>query len=158
MKKGSCGEKMKNMSHKEHVHAMRCHFKDIMKDSVKTLDNLRFHMEESIVSHDLLPGKMVQETPEMVIVSVLLPGIKKENLDLNLTESQLEIKATINMENEMKGNLISFHDKREGIFRRKISLPTKVVPQEAKAQLDDGILRLEVPKLEKEEQFKVKIE
>lgn len=138
--------------------SMRCHFMDVMKDGTKNLDNLRCHMEESIVKHDLVPGKTVEETPENIVVKVIIPGIKKENLNLDITESQLSLEATFTMENYMKGSLISFKDKQEGTIKRKISLPKKVIPQEATAKLENGILKVKIPKLEKEKQFKVKIE
>lgn len=147
------------MYHEEHLKAMRCHFKDMMKHTARTMDNVRCQIEESIIKHDdLIPGKMVHETDDSIVVNVVIPGIKKENLDLNITESQLAIEATFRMENYMKGSLISFEDKRTGTIRRKIKLPQKVIPGEAVAKLENGILRVEIPKLEKEEQFKVKIE
>ena len=147
------------MYHEEHLKAMRCHFEDMMKHTARTMDNVRCHIEESIIKHDdLIPGKTVHETDESIVVNLIIPGIKKENLNLNLTESQLAIEATFSMENYMKGSLISFEDKRTGTIKRKITLPKKVIPGEAVAKLENGILNVEIPKLEKEEQFKVKIE
>jgi HSP20 family protein len=146
------------MDHKDHLKAMKCHFHDIMKDAARDLDSARYQIEESMVIHDLIPGKSVDETNDSVIVKVIMPGIKKENLDLNITESQMIIEATFSMENNVKGSFISFEDKQKGTIKRKISLPKKVIPQEASAKLENGILRVEIPKLEKEEQFKVKID
>lgn len=140
------------------MNAMKCHFKDIMKDGAKNLDNLRFQMEESMVKNDLIPGKTVEETPENIIVKILIPGIKKENIDLNITESQISLEANFTMEKHLKSNLISFKDKQEGTIKRKISLPKKVIPQEATAKLENGILKVKIPKLEKEKHFNVKIE
>jgi HSP20 family protein len=146
------------MDHKEHLKAMKCHFKDVMNDTLETLDNARYQIEESVVDHDLIPGKSVSETADSVIVKVMMPGIKKENLDINLTESQLSLEASFSMENVMEGSLISFEDKRKGTLKRRIALPNKVLPQEAKAKLENGILTVEIPKLEKDEQFNVKVE
>jgi HSP20 family protein len=146
------------MDHKDHVKAMKSHFEDIMNDTAKTLDNARCQIEESIVSNDLLPGKSIKETPETVIVKVVIPGIKKENLDLNVTESQLAIEASFNMENYLEGSLITFKDTQSGTIKRRIDLPTKVIPQEASAKLENGILTVKIPKVEKEEQFKVNID
>lgn len=146
------------MDHKDHLKAMKCHFQDIIKDAAMDLDKTRYEIEESLIIHDLIPGKSVDETNDSIIVKVIMPGIKKENLNLNLTESQMVIEATFSMENYVKGSLISFEDKQKGTIKRKISLPKKVIPQEAIAKLENGILRVEIPKLEKEEQFKVKID
>jgi HSP20 family protein len=88
----------------------------------------------------------------------MMPGIKKENIDINLTESQLSLAASFSIENVMEGSLINFEDKRKGTLKRRIALPTKVLPQEAKAKLENGILTVEIAKLEKDEEFNVKIE
>lgn len=146
------------MDHRDHLNAMKCHFEDIMKDTVRTMDNARCQIEESIVNHDLLPGKTVNDNGESIVVKVVIPGIKKEDLNLNITETLLTIEASFKLENHIKGSLVSFEDKQIGTIKRKISLPEKVLPQEATAKLENGILRVEIPKVEKEEQFKVKIE
>jgi HSP20 family protein len=144
--------------HKGHLKYMKSHFEDVMEDTARTLDNARCQIEESIINHDLLPGKTVYENPENIIVKVMVPGIKKENLNLKITESQLTVEATFKMENIMEGNILSIEDIRTGTLKRKINLPKKVLPQEATAKLEDGILKVEIPKLEKDEEFNVKIE
>ena len=45
---------------------MKCHFKDVMNDTLETLDNARCQVEESIVDHDLIPGKSISETADSV--------------------------------------------------------------------------------------------
>lgn len=142
----------------EHLDYMKSHFEDMLDDTKKTLDNARCQIEESIVNHDLLPGKIVHETAENIVVKVMLPGIKKSNLNLNLTESMITVEAKFNMENDIDGPIFSFKDKQTGIIKRRIKLPKKVIPQEAKAKLENGILKVEIPKLEKDEEFNVKIE
>ena len=144
--------------HKGHLKYMKSHFEDVMEDTARTLDNARCQIEESIINHDLLPGKTVYENPENIIVKVMVPGIKKENLNLNITESQLTVEATFKMENIMEGHILSIEDIRTGTLKRKINLPKKVLPQDATAKLEDGILKVEIPKLEKDEEFNVKIE
>ena len=164
--KGSYGSNKKNglvinltkNYHKEHLKAMKCHFDEIMDDTARTLDSARSQIEESIINHDMLPGKTVYEGAENIVVKVIIPGIKKENLNLNITESQLTIEATFKMENYLKSNIISFKDKQTGTIKRKVKLPKKVIPQEGTAKLENGILTVEIPKLEKDEQFNIKID
>jgi HSP20 family protein len=79
----------------------------------------------------------------------IFPALYKEDLNLNITESLLSIEASFKLENHIKGSLVSFEDKQIGKIKRKISLPEKVLPQEATAKLENGILRVEIPKLEK---------
>jgi HSP20 family protein len=144
--------------HREHLKAMKCHFNKIMDDTTNTLDNARCQIEESIIKHDLLPGKTVYEGSENILVKIIIPGIKKENLNLKITESQLTIEATFNIENYLKSNIISFKDNQTGTIKRRIKLPKKVKPQEATAKLENGILKVKIPKLEKDDEFNVKID
>ena len=144
--------------HREHLDYMRSHFEKIMEDTIRTMDNARCQIEESIVNNDLLPGKTVYETAENIVVKVMVPGIKKENLNLNITESQITVEATFKMENDMDGPILSFKDKQTGTIKRRINLPKKVKPQEATAKLENGILKIEISKLEKDEEFNVKID
>ena len=66
-----------------------------------------------------MPGKSITETHDRLIVKVIMPGIKKENITLNLTESQLKIEANFSMEKSMKGSLVSFTDKQTGVLQEK---------------------------------------
>lgn len=67
------------------------------------------------------------------------------------------VEVTLDMESSLKGGFISYSEKRSGTIKRKVSLPQKVIPKEAKAKLEKGILKIEIPKLEKDELVNVAI-
>jgi len=110
------------------------------------------------MNHDLLPGKIINETTENIVVKVMVPGIKRKNLNLKVTESQIIVEVNFKLENDMEGPIFSLKDNKAGTIKRRIKLPQKVIPQEAVAELENGILKVEIPKLEKDEEFKVEIE
>jgi len=98
----------------------------------------------------------IKETPEEVIVEIELPGMNKDDIQLKATEDYLEVKA------EAK-KLID--EKHEGFYRkersyrgfyRKILLPTKVKPEDARAKYENGVLTIVLPKKEPEKEKKVK--
>jgi HSP20 family protein len=149
---------MKKMYHKEHISEMKCYLKDALNQTVDTLNDVRCDIEESVINHDLMPGKTISETSESLIIKVLLPGIKKENIKIDLSESEMILEVTVEMEHYMKGGFFSLSEQQKGNIKRKISLPEKVIPSESKAKLENGILRVEVSKLVKEDLINVKIE
>lgn len=137
---------------------MKTHFLNLLEDTTRTLDDTRCQIEETIMEHDLLPGKIIHETADNIVVKVMVPGIKKKNLNLNVTESQITVEASFKLENDMDGPIFSLKDNKAGTLKRRIKLPKKVNPQEATAKLENGILKIEIPKLEKDEEFKIEIE
>lgn len=104
----------------------------------------------------LEPLAYVTETEDKVTVSVDLPGVRKEDIRLNVTKEALEIDATMArcMKFEHWGTVqrqcefTSFH--------KVMKLPSEVVPEEAKARFKHGVLVVDLPK--KARRFTIKIE
>ena len=126
----------------------------MLEDTAKTIDSIKNDIEKSIVDYTFVPGKDIIETDDSIIVRVDLAGIKKENIDLNLTETKLRVKA--DFEDELIGE-IRGNNRRPTLIRRTVRFPKKVCPEEAEAKFENGLLTIEVPKLEKKQSFTVDI-
>ena len=126
----------------------------MLEDTGKTIDSIKNDINQSIVDYTFVPGKDIIETDDTIIVRVDLAGIKKENIELNLTDTKLKVKAEFEDEHlgELKGN-----NRRPTLIRRSVRFPKKVLPEEAEAKFENGLLSVEVPKLEKKESFRVDI-
>ncbi|MDI6723491.1 MAG: Hsp20/alpha crystallin family protein [Methanobacterium sp.] len=130
----------------------------MLEDTSRTIDTIRQDLEKSVVDYTFVPGKDIIETDEDIIVHVDLPGIKKEDIDLRVTENKLKVKADFDFEMEVqKGSYITLHDRKKGVLRRTVRFPKKVMAEEAEATFENGVLTVEVPKQEKEESFSIKI-
>ena len=130
----------------------------MLEDTAQTIDNIRYDIEKTIVDYTFVPGKDILETDDSVIVQVDLPGIEKEDIELNLTETKLRVKAKFDIEQEFeKGSFITLSDRKSGYVRRTVRFPKKVIPEEADATFENGVLRVEIPKLEKESSVRVEI-
>lgn len=130
----------------------------MMQDTAKAIDGISKDVGKSVVDYTFVPGKDIIETDESVIVHVDLPGIKKDDIDLDVTETRVRVKASFDIEQEInRGSHLTLHDRKSGVVRRTVRLPKKVIPQEAEAEYEDGVLTVEIPKQEKTESFKVKI-
>ena len=126
----------------------------MLEDTSKTIDSIKNDIEKTIVDYTFVPGKDIIETDDSIIVRVDLAGIKKENIDLNLTETKLRVKAEFEDEliDDIRGN-----NRRPTLIRRTVRFPRKVCPNEAEAKFENGLLTVEVPKLEKKQSFTVNI-
>jgi HSP20 family protein len=130
----------------------------MLEDTAHTIDNIRSDIEKSIVDYTFVPGKDIIETDDSVIVHVDLPGIKKQDIELNVTEKRMRVKAKFDITSEIeRGSYITINDQKSGVMRRTVRFPKKVVAEEADAKFDRDVLIVEVPKLEKEESYDVKI-
>lgn len=85
-----------------------------------------------------------------VVVKAELPGVKKENLEVTATESEVTISGETKEETEEKRESYHRLERRSGRFSRTIDLPATIKPDEVKAKLADGVLEVRAPKAEPE--------
>jgi HSP20 family protein len=93
-----------------------------------------------------------------VVVRAELPGVKKDDLEVTLSEHTVTIGAhTTAEEKEEKGEYYRKEMSR-GDFQRTLALPGGVDETRARASFADGVLELTLPKLEKTARRTVKVE
>ena len=92
------------------------------------------------------PAVEVSDTAEAVVVKAQIPGVKKDDLQLTITENTLTVKGE--MKEEEKKDDKNYHRRefRYGAFVRTIALPAPVQAEKATAQLKDGVLEVTLPK------------
>lgn len=109
-------------------------------------------------NEDFKPEVDVFDTTEAFIVHVSLPGAKKEDVgvDWNPERSELSISGVVYRPgDEDLLKTLALDERKVGAFERKVRLgsranPAQVQVDEITAKLEDGILRVEVPKLDAE--------
>lgn len=99
----------------------------------------------------------VSEDERSVIVRASLPGFRREDVEIEVHEGVLTIKAQHREERENKGERFYRKERRESSMSRRVALPSTVVEQGAQASLVDGVLTLRLPKVEKEQPRKIAI-
>lgn len=88
------------------------------------------------------------ETDHSYYLRLSLPGVKKENLDISITEqSILEIKGKVitNLPENIKN--IVFQEIYQGPFHRKIKIPKKIDKQSVRFSYNSGILEVYINKI-----------
>jgi len=96
------------------------------------------------------------------VITVELPGVRKEDIKLRVTEDTVYIEAQIRREKELEEEGAVRIERYYSGYRRVIRLPEEVIPEKAKARYNNGVLEIEIPKKRptkpKEEGVEVKIE
>lgn len=104
------------------------------------------------------PLSDLKETDKELIANIELPGIDKKDIQLQITENNLEVKVERKQEAkvERKGYLRAERSYKG--FYRSIGLPAKIIPERAKASYKNGVLEVVMPKTEKKKLKKAKIQ
>ncbi len=89
------------------------------------------------------------QTDNEVVVKAALPGIKADDVQINMTGDLLTIKGEMKQSDESKAKNYHIREQRWGAFERSIQLPLAVVSDKARAEFENGILTVTLPKAEK---------
>jgi HSP20 family protein len=96
-----------------------------------------------------LPEANLAETDKAVEVTVELPGMKPEEVKVEIKGEQLWITGEKKEEKEEKGKTFHRVERRAGMFRRIFTLPVEVVQDKVEAKFAEGVLKITLPKAEK---------
>lgn len=109
------------------------------------------HGDEGELSIDMY------QTPESVIVRAMIPGVKKEDLDIILTRDSLTLKGKRVEEIKIADQNYFQRELYWGSFSRKIELPHEIDIDQAEAIEKAGMLTLVLPRIDKGKQAKLKV-
>ncbi|MBR9680601.1 MAG: Hsp20/alpha crystallin family protein [Candidatus Altiarchaeota archaeon] len=96
----------------------------------------------------------INETKLEVIVTMEIPGAKKDDIDIHATPSSLEIKAKLTKTMDAQG----IHSTSTQRFQKQLTLPEEVDPKSIKATYKNGILEVAMKKTVKSKGTKIKVE
>jgi len=103
------------------------------------------------------PGMDVSETDSHYHVQVALPGMKKEDINIDLQDRRLTISGERKEETEDKEKKHHVRETRYGKFERSVMLPENINPDNIDARFEDGILKMDVEKKEKQTGRKIDV-
>jgi HSP20 family protein len=81
----------------------------------------------------------------MLIVKAELPGLKKEELEVELEDGDLVIKGERQSEKEVQNSAFYRTERIYGRFYRRVPLDFEVTPEQITATLTDGVLEVILP-------------
>ena len=120
-------------------------------------DNFRKDLEKSFASfpsfsYPSMPKIMpstcdVIDEGDKLHVKMDVPGVKKNEINLNVTDNSIEISAKHKEQAEEKKKNFLRRERSEISYYRALPLSEKVKSDQAKAKLTDGVLNVTIPKI-----------
>jgi HSP20 family protein len=101
-------------------------------------------LEKDLERSDFSPSVDVEENEEMFLVSADIPGVKKEDLKIDLNGNMLRVSGDRKREIKEEG----YYERSSGRFSRSFTLPENVDASKIEAHFEDGVLRIVLPKTE----------
>jgi len=113
-------------------------------------------IEENLDRENVLPVE-VKSDDDAFMISALIPGIEADDIDVEILNKTVSIKGEFNGQVEDEDSKVLVSELPFGRFSRVLTLPTKLEPSKAVANLKDGVFTLRVPKAEEDRPKVIKI-
>jgi HSP20 family protein len=127
-------------------------FDDIDKDFADMLPAVRSN------KFGFTPAVDVYEDKNDIIVETQLAGINPDDVKISIENNNLIIKGESEKKSEVDEKNYYRKEIRRGSFFRSVSLPAKVMGDDAKAVAEDGVLKITIPKAAEIKTKTIKIE
>ncbi len=99
----------------------------------------------------------VYQTPEDVIVKAMIPGVRKDDMDISISRDSISIRGTRKEDRVISDQDYVVQELYWGSFSRSIQLPHEVDIEHAEAHESQGVLTIKLPRVDKDRQAKLKI-
>jgi HSP20 family protein len=105
-------------------------------------------------ARDFFLGVNVREEEDSFVLNAFVPGLKADNLDIQVLDDIVRIEGTYPAE---EGADYLLRELPSGTFARTLRLPSPIDAERVEAKITDGILTLRLPKAESARPKKIKI-
>jgi HSP20 family protein len=105
----------------------------------------------------ITPPIDVHETPDELVVTAALPGIKADDVEITMTGQTLTLRGEFKADDEISREQYLYRERRFGSFSRSLQLPVRVQGDRAEASFADGVLTLSIPKSEEVKPRQIRI-
>lgn len=113
--------------------------------------------EEGPVTVEGQLGIDLFETPVEVIVKTMIPGVRKEDIDISLSRDMLTIRGERKDEKTISEDDYHYKELYWGTFSRTVKLPHEVDIDRAEALESQGMLTLRLPRIDRERKASLKV-
>jgi len=119
-----------------------------------------FTNDLSTTQGKLSPAVDIAEEKEKYVVKADLPGIKQEDVQVEVDDGVLKIHGERKREvsEGSEENHYHYFERTYGSFERRFVLPKDTDPEKVKAKIKDGVLEVEIPKTEAKKPKTIKVE
>jgi HSP20 family protein len=103
------------------------------------------------------PALDISERKDAYLVTVELPGVKLDDLQITLDDGLLTIQGERHFAHDSSEQQYHRIERRYGAFRRSITLPAHVMADAVEASFEDGVLQIVVPKAEEAKPKRIQV-
>ena len=103
------------------------------------------------------PALDISERKDAYLVTVELPGVEPDDLEITLEDGLLTIQGERHSTQESSEQQFHRVERRYGAFRRAITLPAQVQAEQIEATFDNGVLQIVVPKMEEAKPKRIQV-
>jgi HSP20 family protein len=93
-----------------------------------------------------VPAVDMYQTKDAVIAKVALPGVKEDDVEVNITADGLTVKGERTYDDKVEREDYYYQEHRYGSFARYIALPQGLKIDKAEASFEDGVMTITVPR------------
>ena len=103
------------------------------------------------------PALDISERKDAYLVTVELPGVEADDLEITLEDGLLTIQGERHFAHDSSEQQFHRVERRYGAFRRSITLPAQVQAEQIEASFDNGVLQILVPKMEEAKPKRIQV-
>lgn len=115
-------------------------------------------LDQSLTASTFVPAVDIYEDDHNIVLTAEVPGVEEKDLDINLENGVLTASGERKMENEEKQDNFHRIERSYGRFTRSFTLPPTVDENNVKAEFNNGVLKVTLPKREEAKPKQIKIE
>ncbi len=104
-----------------------------------------------------VPAIDLYEKDGNYVVECVAPGMKKEDIDIEVSDNRLTISGKHQEEKTEQNTRYHYREMRRGSFSRTVSLPHELDPEKVTANYENGILRIVLPAGKQTQSKKVQV-
>ncbi len=117
-----------------------------MEEMMKRLPTM-MNYQSSLMHSAFIPAIDMYETDASVKVETSLPGINPKDVQITVEQGVLTLQGQTKKEHEVDEKNYYRREIRSGSFFRQVALPVSVDEQAVTAEFDDGVLKIDLPKV-----------
>lgn len=119
---------------------------DLMSKRFSDIMDEFFNEAVSTRRNNFTPSIDISETDDQFLISAELPGMQKEDINIDLENGRLTISGERSFKKEEEGKKFHRVETRYGSFNRSFQLPDNVDEESIEASYEDGLLNISVDK------------
>lgn len=109
------------------------------------------------ISAPAYPAANVWSNPDGAVVTIELPGVNPDDIDISVVGSTLTVSGT--RQPDQPGEGVTYHrrERRHGRFSRAYELPFEIDSEQVEATYEKGVLHISLPRAEEEKPKRVAV-